>query len=156
MSEVSVNPVRAEDMDALVASVAGLFAEDGGANDPLMDSGWPAREGARYYAGLMDDPTCLVTIARDGDRVVGHLVGRLTGPDAILRGRVAVLESVRVHPDHRGRGAGTRLVEEFFTWARRREAVRARVTAYVVNDGARHFYRRHGFAPASVTFTRPL
>jgi len=49
---VTVTAATHDDLDALVASVAGLFREDAGRHDPLMDLGWPAREGAAYYAEL--------------------------------------------------------------------------------------------------------
>jgi GNAT superfamily N-acetyltransferase len=70
--------------------------------------------------------------------------------------RVAVLESIRVLPEARGRGVGSRLVEAFFAWATQRGAVRAGVTAYTANEGAQRFYARHGFVPASVTLRASL
>jgi len=156
MSDISVSAARAADIDAFVASVDGLFHEDGGRHDPFLDTGWPEREGSAYYAGIVDDPNCLLAVARDGDRVVGHLVGKLVGPDSIKLVRFAVLESIRVDPDARGQGVGSLLVAEFLAWARRNEAAVASVTAYAANDGAQRFYARHGFAPGSVTMRAPL
>lgn len=156
MSDISVRPALAADIDAFVVSVDGLFHEDGGRHDPFLDTRWPAKEGSTYYASLVDDPNCLLAVACDGDRVVGHLVGKLVGPDAIKLARFAVLESIRVNPDARGQGVGSLLVAEFLAWARRHEAAQASVTAYAANDGARRFYARHGFAPASVVMRAPL
>jgi len=156
MSDISVSAARAADIDAFVASVDGLFHEDGGRHDPFLDTGWPAQEGSAYYAGIVDDPNCLLAVAWDGDRVVGHLVGKLVGPDSIRLARFAVLESIRVDPDTRGQGVGSLLVAEFLAWARRNEAAVASVTAYAANDGAQRFYARHGFAPGSVTMRAPL
>jgi GNAT superfamily N-acetyltransferase len=144
------------DIDAFVASVEGLFREDGGKRDPSIDVAWPTREGASYYAGLLDDPECLLAVARREQAVVGHLVGKLVGPDALRLVRLAVLESMRVRPDLRGHGVGGLLVEEFIGWARRSGAEQASVTAYAANDGARRFYARHGFAPSSVTMRAAL
>jgi GNAT superfamily N-acetyltransferase len=156
MSDVTVSVAGLADIDQFVASVAGLFHEDGGRHDPFMDTGWPARDGVDYYTGLVDRPDCLLAVARDGDRLAGHLVGKLIEPDSIRLARFAVLESIRVWPEHRGLGVGSRLVEEFLGWARRNQAVQASVTAYAANDGARRFYARHGFAPASVVMRAPL
>jgi len=156
MSDISVSAARAADIDAFVASVDGLFHEDGGRHDPFLDTGWPGREGSAYYADIVDDPNCLLAVARDGDRVVGHLVGKLVGPDSIKLDRFAVLESIRVDPGTRGQGVGSLLVAEFLAWARRNEAAVASVTAYAANDGAQRFYARHGFAPASVVMRAPL
>src|SRR3712207_3952192 len=98
MSELSVSVAGPEHLDGFVASVIGLFEEDGRRHDPYLDIRWPVREGAGYYAGLLDDPKCLLAVATHDDRVVGHLVGKLLEPDPIRLVRFAVLESVRVHP----------------------------------------------------------
>lgn len=150
MTPVTVKAVAADDMDALLESVAGLFREDSGQHDSLVDPGWPARDGAAYYAGLRTDPACLLVLARDGDRVIGHLVGRLTGPSSIRTGGLAVLEGMRVAPDARRAGVGSLLVRHFLDWAREGGAAQASVTAYAANHAAQRFYARHGFIPKSV------
>ena len=60
-----IEVATADDMDDFVASVEGLFIEDGGRFDSTMDTGWPKRAGAAYYGGLDDDPNCLLALARD-------------------------------------------------------------------------------------------
>ena len=151
-----MSTARAEEIDALVASVHGLFQEDAGRHDRFMDTRWPMREGVAYYAGLVDDAHCLLALARDGDRVVGHLVGKLIEPDSIRQARFAVIESMRVQPQFRGQETGSLLVQEFFAWARRHGAVHASVTAFAANEGAHRFYTRHGFTPMSVTMRAPV
>jgi GNAT superfamily N-acetyltransferase len=156
VSGYTVGRAEPDDIDAFVASVEGLFREDGGTHDPSIDVTWPTREGASYYAGLLDDPDCLLAVARREQDVVGHLVGKLVGPDSLRLVRFAVLESMRVQPDLRGHGIGGLLVEEFRRWARGAGAELASVTAYAANDGARRFYASHGFAPGSVTMRTAL
>jgi hypothetical protein len=102
MTAVTVSNATRGDIGALVESVAGLFREDAGQHDPLVNVDWPAREGAAYYSGLVTDRACLLALARDGDHVIGHLVGKLSGPSSIRAGNVAVLESMRVAADSRG------------------------------------------------------
>jgi GNAT superfamily N-acetyltransferase len=150
MTPVTVKAANPDDLDALLESVAGLFREDAGGRDSLVDPGWPARDGAAYYSALMGDRACLLALARDGDRVIGHLVGKLTGPNSIQAGRLAVLESMRVAADSRRAGVGGLLVGHFFDWAREGGAEQASVTAYADNHPARRFYARHGFIPKSV------
>jgi GNAT superfamily N-acetyltransferase len=156
MSQLTVSPAGPGDVAAFVDSVAGLFREDGGVHDRYMDVSWPGREGTAYYTGLLADPECLLLVARDGEQVIGHLVGKLAGPDSLRLARLAVLESIRVRPGRRGEGAGGLLVAEFFAWARRQGAVQASVSAYAANAGAHRFYARHGFAPITVTLRAPI
>ena len=151
MTTITVNTATHDDISSLVASVAALFREDAGRHDSLMDLGWPAREGAAYYSALVNDEACLVTLARDGGHVAGHLIGKLSGPGPMLTGRIAVLESMRVAPGSRRAGVGSLLVRHFLTWARDRGAQQASVTAYAANDAAQRLYARHGFEPASIT-----
>jgi GNAT superfamily N-acetyltransferase len=146
-----IDVVTTDDIGDLVASVAGLFDEDGGRFDTTMDTTWPARGGAAYYSTLVGDDACLLALARDGDRTLGHLVGKLMGPDDLRMVTFAVLESIRVDPTVRNTGVGTALVERFFGWARAAGAERASVTAFARNEGAQRFYVRHGFTPMSVT-----
>ena len=151
MTAITVNAARDDDIGPLVASVAALFREDGGRHDSLMDMDWPAREGAAYYSALLHDQTCLVVLASDGSQPIGHLIGKLTGPGPLRTGRIAVLESMRVAPGSRRAGAGSLLVQHFFSWARDHGAQEASVTAYAANQTAQRFYDQHGFAPRSIT-----
>jgi GNAT superfamily N-acetyltransferase len=156
MSDVTVSGATPDDLDAVVASVAGLFREDAGQHDPTVNTDWPALEGADYYRDLIGADDCLIALARDGERVVGHLVGKLSGPDTYRVQRVAVLESVRVAPGSRDAGVGGLLVEHFLGWARARDAVQASVSAFAANEKACRFYARYGFEPITVTHRMTL
>lgn len=153
---ISVTAAGPADLDAFVASVTGLFEEDAGTHDPVTDVSWPVREGHDYYGGLLADEAVLLAVARADDRVVGHVVGKLVEPDSLRRARLAVLESIRVDPAHRGHGVGSRLVEHFLDWARSRRATQASVSAFAANTGAQRLYHRHGFTPMTLTLRAPL
>src|SRR6266545_2088107 len=45
MSDITVSAARLEDIEPFVASVVGLFQEDGGTHDPFLDTEWPVRGG---------------------------------------------------------------------------------------------------------------
>ncbi|MEV4146699.1 GNAT family N-acetyltransferase [Amycolatopsis sp. NPDC049691] len=144
-----------EDVPALVASAAALFAEDAGSRDPRMDLGWPDREGAAYYRGLVRDEKALCLLARADGAAAGHLIGRLLPIGSLCPKAVrAALESMRVAAEHRRRGVGEALVSAFVDWARDRGANELVVQAYAANDGAVAFYRAQGFRPFEVTLTR--
>lgn len=157
MGQLVIGPATEGDRAAFLGSVDGLFHEDSAVHEPYGDPEWVARGGNGYFTDLLADARAVPLLARDGDRALGHLVGRIMEPDTWRPGsRLAVLESIRVAPEARGCGVGARLVEAFFGWARENGAVRAGVTAYAANEGAQRFYARHGFTPASVTLRAPL
>jgi hypothetical protein len=107
MAELLISRATEDDRAAFLDSVNGLFHEDAGVNDPGGDPEWVARGGAVYFTDLLTDPQAVPLLARDGERSLGHLVGRMLAPDTLQPGtRVAVLESMRVAPQARGRGVG--------------------------------------------------
>jgi GNAT superfamily N-acetyltransferase len=151
MTAITVKTVTRADIDDLVASVTALFREDSGQHDLASDQGWPGREGTAYYGSLLGDRNCLLALACDADRPVGHLVGKVSGPNSMRTVTLAVLESMRVAPESRGAGVGSLLVRHFLTWAREQGAQQASVTAYAANGTALRLYARHGFQPLSIT-----
>jgi GNAT superfamily N-acetyltransferase len=157
MAELLIIRATEHDRAMFLASVDGLFREDSGVRDVLGDPEWTTRGGDAYFTDLLAAPRAVSLLARDGDRALGHLVGRVLEPGTLRPGTVvATLESMRVVPQARGRGVGSRLVAAFFAWAKEHGAVRAGVTAYASNEGAQRFYARHGFEPASVTLHTAL
>ncbi|WP_030937620.1 GNAT family N-acetyltransferase [Streptomyces sp. NRRL S-646] len=154
--QVIVRRARAKDIPGLVASSAGLFAEDGGTRDSSVNVDWPREHGARSFAAALEDPARLVLAVEYDGQVVGHLMGSVTGPTEKRTVTSATLVSIYVRPEHRRARAGDRLVEEFLDWARRQGAEHAEVTAYAANTDAIRFYERGGFAAMTVTLRQPL
>ncbi|WP_327319883.1 GNAT family N-acetyltransferase [Streptomyces sp. NBC_01235] len=154
--EVTVRVARTQDIPGLVASSAGLFAEDAGTRDPSVDVDWPRRHGEASFAAALEDGSRLVLVLERDGQVVGHLMGSVTEPSPMRPVRSATLMSVYVRPAHRGDGAGARLVEAFLAWAAEHGAGQTEVTAYTDNADAIRFYERHGFTPRTVTLRRSL
>jgi GNAT superfamily N-acetyltransferase len=144
-----------DDVPGILASADALVATDAGLHDAAATNlGWAAETGIAYCTSLLASDDNLVLLARDGDDLAGHLVGRLSGPGSVHPIRVAELESIHVYPAHRGHGAGGQLMTAFLAWAAEKGAQRVTVTAYAANDGARRFYARHGFTVRSLILDR--
>jgi hypothetical protein len=75
-----VSVVRPGDVAAVVASMTRLSREDAGQHDPYRDAEWSTREGGGYYAGVVGDPAVLLLLAREGERVLGHLEVTMRAP----------------------------------------------------------------------------
>ncbi len=71
-------------------------------------------------------------------------------------GLCAEIESVHVHPDHRGSGVGSALVRAAVDRARDLGCYRVQLTSNVRRPGAHRFYERLGFSPSHVGFKLSL
>jgi amino-acid N-acetyltransferase len=87
-------------------------------------------------AGLACRPGTLILAAKDEDRVVGCAALELFAEQALMR-------SVAVAADRRGRGLGDRVVEGALELARRLRIE----DIYLLTDDAERFFARHGFQP---------
>jgi GNAT superfamily N-acetyltransferase len=67
-------------------------------------------------------------------------------------GLCAELESVHVHPDHRGTGVGGALLGEAIERARVLGCYRVQLTSNAARPDAHRFYDRLGFVPSHVGF----
>jgi [ribosomal protein S18]-alanine N-acetyltransferase len=96
--------------------------------------------GRTYEASLaiIQDPTRETYVARVGGELAGFLIVCMTGAF------VGYIQTVCIHPDHRGRGLGSRLVE----FAERRilsEAPNVFMCVSSFNQDARRLYERLGY-----------
>jgi GNAT superfamily N-acetyltransferase len=150
MQGVTVRTATVADIDGLVASITGLFAEDS-VRDELRNPGWPQAHAADDEAENVANPDILVLLAERDGSVIGHLTGGFYAASAMWTKPRAFLISMHVIPAWRGRHVGAQLVEYFRSWAKEKGAAQLRVTAYTANSGAIRFYQRQGFAPLETT-----
>ncbi|HEY3607226.1 MAG TPA: GNAT family N-acetyltransferase [Pseudonocardiaceae bacterium] len=146
-----IRPATEADLDALVASSIGLFAEDAGTRDPLRNPDWPQVHGRKAFADNLVNPNMLVLVADVDGTVVGHLTGGYYPASDMWLAPRADLISFYLQPAHRGGGIGTQLADAFVAWARERGAARLLVSAYATNEAAIRFYQRLGFTPLEMT-----
>jgi GNAT superfamily N-acetyltransferase len=96
----------------------------------------------------------------DGAVLVAELGGGVVGLCQLIvfrhlqarGGLCAEIESVHVHPGHRGRGIGSALVREAVERARVRGCYRVQLTSNAGRRDAHRFYERLGFRPSHVGF----
>lgn len=103
---------------------------------------------------ILDNPAQgRLFVLRDGPEVVG-MANALIVISTAEGGRVALLEDVIVRASHRGRGAGSRLVEQVLAWARHEGLCRVTLLADRCNRGALDFYARLGFISSAMRVLR--
>lgn len=90
----------------------------------------------------------ILVLRQDGDIVA--MVNLLSTVSTALGKQVAMLEDMIVHPDHRGSGAGSRLLHGAIEFARTKGFRRITLLTDHDNIGAIRFYQRHGFTLSSM------
>ena len=150
-AEVRIRHATEADIRSLVELIV-LGALPGVARDEDPDDTAPYGVALRQIeaAGGM------VLVAETGRTVVGvcqlivfrHLQHR--------GGLCAEIESVHVHPEHRGAGIGSALVRAATERARALGCYRVQLTSNAARTEAHRFYERLGFLPSHVGFKFPL
>ncbi len=104
----------------------------------------------RIIEACIESPDSDFLLALLDDRVVGFAEVKTGGrPDApmFIPGRLAVIENMVVDEGHRGRGIGTKLIEEAKFWAEARGLEAMQLTVWSSNGAAIRLYERMGYRP---------
>ena len=117
---------------------------------------WPLRR-AEYITWLAE-PDAFVMIAEQDGRAIGYALVdyRETDDVRITGARFAVLKSLAVLPEARGRGVGTALMGAVYGELRRLGIGELEIGVLFANDRARRFYEREGFLPWAVEYFGPV
>lgn len=142
MSEaVLVEEARRADLEAIVAILASdrVF----GQRDSAEAADLPDYE--RAFAAMSATPNLTLYVARKGRVVLGTF--QLVFFHALLRhGQLlAIAEAVHVHPEARGSGIGSAMMEFAVEEAKRRGAGSLQLVSYKLRLDAHRFYERMGF-----------
>jgi GNAT superfamily N-acetyltransferase len=108
---------------------------DGGDSGPLQ---WPQQFDVRNWGFFL---------ALDGDQPVGGAAVAMDAPDVNMLERrkdLAVLWDIRVHPDMRGRGIGSKLFWHAVDWARQKGCKQFKIETQNINVPACRFYAKQG------------
>ncbi|MBA3788518.1 MAG: GNAT family N-acetyltransferase [Actinobacteria bacterium] len=131
--QLEIRSLALDDAPAVAALIAARDAADLDQHDP----DFTAEELRDWWASRRQGLNGGAWIALDGDSAVGFAKLHVEGDCAELE------DDSCVHPDWRGRGIGTRLIEELEQWAVRNGS--ARVRAGVLNDDGRALLEGRGY-----------
>lgn len=139
----SIRQATLEDLPALVDLLGILFTQE-------EDFHPDAVKQERALRMILESPQVgTVFVACQTEKVVG-MVCMLWTISTAEGGKACWMEDVVVHPDHRGGGLGTRLVEEAIRQAQEMACLRIAVLTDQGNHGARKLYERLGFEMSSM------
>jgi GNAT superfamily N-acetyltransferase len=136
------------DIEVINRGLGGLvFSERKNENPFLKDYDADEDEGPVHWGKKWNLSNWGVISAYLHDSRVGGCVIAFDTPGVdMLEGRkdIAVLWDLRVHPNHRTDGIGSKLFQAAVTWARERDCRQLKVETQNINVPACRFYARHG------------
>jgi GNAT superfamily N-acetyltransferase len=85
-----------------------------------------------------------IFVLRNNHQIFG-MVNLLFTISTACGGFVVLMEDVVVHPDHRGQGYGTRLLEHVLDFAKQKNFKRITLLTDKISAESQNFFRKHGF-----------
>jgi GNAT superfamily N-acetyltransferase len=146
---MNITIAKEEDVDALSALLTLLFEQEA---EFIPDT-------AKQRRGLnmiISDPGVgeILTLKSDG-QIIG-MVSLLYTVSTALGARVAWLEDMIIHPQHRNSGAGTQLIQAAIDHARKNGCQRITLLTDHDNAAGQQFYSRNGFQRSTMTPMRQM
>jgi ribosomal protein S18 acetylase RimI-like enzyme len=101
---------------------------------------------AKYFKRHVRSPIRLAIVAEQNREIVGFLVGEVQKrPPIFLSPSQAYVDSIGVLERCRSQGIGSRMLDAFAEWARRKDMPYIMLQVAVENDAAKYLYEKHGF-----------
>jgi ribosomal protein S18 acetylase RimI-like enzyme len=164
MEAFVIEPGSVEDLDLLEPLWVAVHHQQQKAMPelrPYVDDTATWRERRALYTELFAQRDPVLLLARDGDQLIGYALG-YTMPAAgtwladtwVTGALLAEVESLSVLPAYRGRGLGSRLLEELHERLRDQGANDLILGVLAGNTEARRLYERLGYHPTWLYMTR--
>lgn len=133
-----VETATLEDLPELTELVMSLFSNSG---DFLPDRALQER-GLEL---ILEEPKRgRIFVVRNADQIFG-MVSLLFTISTARGGFVILMEDVVMHPDHRGQGYGTKLIDHAIEFARRKHFKRITLLTDRISAESQEFFRKRGF-----------
>ena len=139
--DTRIEPATLDDLPALVDLVMSLFQ--------IEEDFEPDRNKQEHGLRLiLEQPNRgRIFVLRTDHSLIG-MVNLLFTISTAEGGMVMLLEDVIIHPEHRGQGYGTRLVEYVLDFARKKDFRRVTLLTDRISEESQRFFRRFGFVPS--------
>lgn len=132
-----------------------LFKKEYRDFDKSLDMKWTyGKVGKSYFKSRISRKDGLVLVAEIDGKIIGYLCGGLHEHGYREKAIYAELENMIVDKNIRGKGIGTKLVQEFFIWCKKKKVKYIDVTASAKNENGIAFYRKLGFKDYNLTLKK--
>jgi len=139
LSEMKLSEATFDDIPELTDLLTLLFTQE------VEFESDPDKQGKGLRQIIGNPEIGRILILRDDNFLIG-MVSLLFTVSTALGGRVAILEDMIVHPNARGKGVGSDLIQHAVDFARTNGCFRITLLTDRTNSEAIRFYRKHGFA----------
>ena len=153
--EIIIRKATLEDRNILQLLNDQVFI-DNAKYDPDLNLEWAKSElGEKYFSDLLQDPKAFCIIASYGKKNIAYLAGRPKSID-YRKSKYVELENMGVIPEFHSQRVGSRLIKEFFDWAKKASFDKVILSAYSKNKQAIEFYKKHGLTNIDVSLEKSL
>ncbi len=133
-----VEPATIDDLPALVGLVMELME----LQEDFSPDGEAQERGIRL---ILEEPSRgRIFVLRNDDRIIG-MVNLLFTISTAVGGFAILMEDVVVHPEHRGQGYGTRMIEHVVRFAEQKNFRRITLLTDKLSAQSQAFFKKHGF-----------
>ena len=133
-----VEPATIEDLPALTELVMDLFSR----SEDFRPDHEAQERGLRL---ILEQPNRgRIFVVRNHDKIIG-MVNLLFTISTARGGFVILLEDVVIHPDHRGQGYGSMLVDYVVDFAKQKSFKRITLLTDKLSAESQEFFKKHGF-----------
>ncbi|MBT3582482.1 GNAT family N-acetyltransferase [Candidatus Woesearchaeota archaeon] len=124
-----------------------LFEKEYKDYDKTLNMDWTfSKKGDKYFKDCITKDDCFAIVAIDSDKIIGYLAGSISKPEFYRAvSKLAEMDNMIVLPEYRNKGIGTKLINEFIKWCKKKKVERATVTASYQNKLAINFYKKNNF-----------
>ena len=138
LASTRIEPATLDDLSSLTELLSVLFEE----GEDFTPDTIKQQHGLRL---ILEQPNRgRIFVARSDHKIVG-MVNILFSISTAEGGLVILLEDLVIHPEHRGEGFGTRLVEHVIDFAKAKDFKRITLLTDKIGEDAQKFFKRHGF-----------
>lgn len=141
---MKIDAATAADIPQLCALLGLLFAQEA---EFQPDA---AKQSAALQLIIDSPQTGHILLWREGADIVG-MVSLLYSISTACGGKAAWLEDLVIHPDRRGAGLGSALLQAAIALAQQQGCLRITLLTDRSNDAAIRFYQKHGFVQSAMT-----
>lgn len=152
--EVEIREAKIEDLESIQALNLKLFEREFSKGfDKTLDTNWTFSDlGTDYFKKKILGEDSFAAVAVVDHEIVAYLAGGETEVYSYRTiKKLAELENMMVLKEYRNMKIGSKLVDAFFKWCKKKNIKRVRVAASAGNVKAINFYRKNGFKDYEVT-----